>query len=113
MGIKTVQTYFDDWDDTALPEDTKPVQVTLNGVTYDLYLTEENQYVLTTLLDKIKAGTPTASTSRNVPKTRSDKKEIRVWAHGEGKKILTAQGIKIPGDRGPIHADVYKAYDAR
>lgn len=113
MGIKTIETYYDDWDLELLDEkDSKPTKVTLNGTTYDLYLSKANREKLDGMLALIKKGTAHTVGGRPSSKNgRTDRKEVRTWAQTDGRALLEANGISIPGDRGPISPRVYDAYD--
>jgi hypothetical protein len=116
MAKKIIETveYYDDWDGELLDEkDTKPVTVTLGDVTYDLYLSAANKEKLNEMLDLVRKGTSHTRGGRTTSKGagRTDRKEVRAWAQTDGKGLLTANGITIPGDRGPISPRVYDAYD--
>jgi hypothetical protein len=116
MGRKTV--LVDDHDGKELPDDTKPLRLSVAGWTYDLYLSEKNADAL------MKAISPFTENAELVKETRatpsragsSDKeklKKVREWAQATGYTYKNAKGEEVTlGDRGRIPQEVLDAYDA-
>lgn len=117
MPRQTIVQLTDDYDGKPLPDDTKPVTLSLNRTTYSLYLSDKNHGKLLDLLNPFIEGaeTTTATPVRPSGVSNSDKernKNVRAWAQSSGFKFKNAAGEETTlGDRGRIPQEVYDAYD--
>lgn len=117
MGKRFV--LVDDLDGKELPDDTKPVVLSLGRTTYNLYLSEDNHGKLLKALDpfitdaETTSSTAPAATGRKASNTDKERnKAVRAWAQSTGFKYEGADGEeRTLGDRGQIPPVVYEAYD--
>lgn len=119
MGRKTVQVITDDLDGKELPEDTKPVALSMGRTTYNLYLSDDNHGKLLAALEPFISGAETASagaaSSRSTAPSADKEKlrKVREWAQATKYTYTNAKGDKVTlGDRGRIPQEVVDAYDA-
>ncbi|WP_084485209.1 histone-like nucleoid-structuring protein Lsr2 [Serinicoccus marinus] len=108
MGRKV--TYVCDVTGEDLPEGVKPVTLSWQGATYNLYLSDKGMKKMTDFLDPVLDGAERESNRGSTPTTssrktasRPDLPEIRRWAKEQGKDV---------SDVGRISADVIAEYDA-
>ncbi|MXG91560.1 histone-like nucleoid-structuring protein Lsr2 [Nocardioides flavescens] len=101
---------LDDFDGKELPEDTKPINLSMGRTTYSLYLSEKSHQALLKALDPFikDADTTTPGATRHAASTASGrtKKEladIRAWAKDNGHEV---------SERGRIKGEVIKAFEA-
>lgn len=106
MGIK--QIVADDLTGQELPDDTKPVDVRVDGDDYSVYLSDESKE---TFIAFLKGEAPllqvqrTATTRRrSSTRSTSNAAEIRAWAKDNGHKVP---------DRGRIPQEVMDAWNAK
>lgn len=100
MASKTVVTYFSDFSGKEIGSEAATVTFGLDGKTYEIDLTEDEQKKLREALSPyIDAGRPQVSrkTGELVPS------EVRAWA--------VANGLDVP-TRGRVPATVTEAYRA-
>ncbi|HZK36799.1 MAG TPA: histone-like nucleoid-structuring protein Lsr2 [Aeromicrobium sp.] len=93
---------FDDFDGKPLPGDTKAERYQFNGITYDLYLSDENKdkvdKFIGDLLDgaeKVKSGTGKGSVTAEIKAKRQ--KDLDKWnaKHPEGQRKRWSQSIVL------------------
>jgi hypothetical protein len=120
MGKKFV--LVDDYDGSDLPDDTKPVTLSLGRTTYSIYLSEKNHGKLMEALDPFITNAETTSTTTTAVRSAAsssaassyDKIEraaARKWAQDTGFKFKGADGSeKTLGDRGRIPDEVMEAF---
>lgn len=119
MPRKVVSVIADDLDGKDLPEDTKPVTLSLGRTTYNLYLSEANHGKLLEAVNpfienaETVSSTPARSSSSSSSSADKEKmKKVREWAQASKFKFTDAAGNeKTLGDRGRIPAEVVDAYD--
>lgn len=106
MAIKTIQVITDDIDGNELPQDTKPIALSLGGKAVELHLSEENRTKLADLLEPYFAlGTPVSRATRR-PREASggaSPKAVRAWA--------VAQGYDVPS-RGRLPKEIVDRYES-
>ncbi|MCD2499357.1 MULTISPECIES: Lsr2 family protein [Microbacterium] len=111
MAKKIVHQIIDDLDGTVLEVgDGETVHFSLDGVAYEIDLTDDNAAALRAAVAPfIAAGrrlARTASVSAAAPKRgsgRTDLAAVRAWANDNGHSV---------SDRGRVPASVLEAYDA-
>lgn len=112
MVQKAITTIVDDLDGAELAEDAaETVTFALDGKAYEIDLSHANARALrTAMLPYTDAGrklgrtsSEKTSTSTSTSVRRADLAEIRTWARKNGHQVA---------DRGRIHFDVVRAYDA-
>lgn len=112
MAQKVTVELVDDLDGTA-SEDISTVTFSLDGVDYEIDLTEANAGKLRELLadfitaarrtgGRIKRGTPASRSATRPPADREKTKAIREWAREHGYELA---------ERGRIPAHVITAYE--
>lgn len=117
MGVRTVQIITDSLDGKDLPEDTKPITVSLGRKSWDLYLSDANLEKFYSAMDKFTKNEPehTATAFSVSRKTSPEKgkrdpemlREIRAWAQSEG---ITHNGKPL-SDRGRIPNEVIAQWE--
>lgn len=116
MGRKYV--LVDDYDGAELPEDTRPVKLSVDRTSYNLYLSDANRDKLLAALEPfVKDAETSSSTGRRTagsPKANQDRmRAVREWAQANNVTYTDAQGNeKTLGDRGRIPQEVLDAYEA-
>lgn len=116
MPRKKIELISDDFDGKELPEDTKPVTLSLGRTTYNLYLSDANHGKLLDVLEPFTKDAEVASEPRLAPAVRANKanednKKARKWAIETGFKYENAAGEKVTlGERGRIPASVIEAW---
>lgn len=120
MPKQTIVQLLDDYDGKALPEDTKPVNLSLGRTTYALYLSEDNHGKLLEALEPFIKDAETVSTTAGAPRAakaaddadKAAKAAARKWAVETGYKFKGADGEeRTLGDRGRIPDVVMKAWE--
>lgn len=111
MARKVVVSLIDDFDATSEADET--ITFGINGVTYEIDLSDTNATKLRETFDQWlpyarRIGRTKTPTGRSTAKTpapirRNDLTDIRAWASKNGHTVST---------RGRISADVIAAYDA-
>lgn len=122
MPRKVVSVIADDFDGKDLPEDTKPVVLSLERDAYNLYLSDENLGKLREALKPFTDGAEKASaTARRSSGSASSGgftvntygypvAEVRAWAIKNKKKAKSGAPITAATRR--INQDIYDAYKA-
>jgi hypothetical protein len=110
MAKKTIARYFSDISGDTIEADSPTVTFSLNGISYEIDLTESEQSALNeAFAPYVAAGRKISrNQARNQSKARTSgngtpPKEIRSWAE--------SQGIAMPA-RGRIPSAVVEAYNA-
>lgn len=110
MAKKTIARYFSDISGEAIEADSPTVTFAIDGVTYEIDLSESEQNALTEALApyvaagrKIARGQTRGQSRARTTSTGTAPKEIRNWAE--------SQGIAMPA-RGRIPGAVVDAYNA-
>lgn len=111
MARKIVHQLIDDINGTVLePGSGQTVLFSLDGIAYEIDLTDENAEALRGALSAYVAagravsGTRAKGARRTViPTPRRDLKAVRAWARQNGQEV---------SDRGRVPASVLAAYDA-
>lgn len=115
MGKKYV--LVDDYDGEELPEDTKPISLSVARKRYALYLSDDNYGKLLEVLEPFIKDAEIAYDVEKVKATvaSADKeklKNVREWAQAAKYEYTNAKGEKTTlGDRGRIPQEVIDAYD--
>lgn len=113
MAQKVTVELVDDLDGTA-SEDISTVSFALDGVSYEIDLSEANAENLRDVLDefvgaarrtggRIKRGTPAGKRAAATPVNREQTRAIREWARQNGFQL---------SDRGRIPSNVIEAFEA-
>lgn len=99
----------DDFDGKTLDDATKAFIVSLNGNTYELYLSEENKKQVTDVLDKIESkGSKLKARTSSVDRHGFELNEVREWAVKTKKK--TKAGKPIKSETKILHQGIWDAY---
>lgn len=115
MGIK--QVIEDDFDGTRLPEGTEPVDVTYDGKTYPVYLSDANKERFVNFLNgTAPLSTKTAPKASAASGTAGKKTEtygynyadVKAWAIS--KKMKGKGGNPITEDTKVLHQGIYDDY---
>lgn len=132
MPKQSLVQYLDDFDGEPLPDDTEPLELTFNGVTYSLYLSEQNESKLAELLsdfiegaDVVEVPTIKPSAGRAKSGSRAGAKsdvqqrvekaghtftDVKNWALTKGT-FKTAKGDPISPTAPRLAVDVWEAYE--
>lgn len=111
MAKKIVHQLIDDLDGTALEAgEGESVPFSLDGIAYEIDLTDENAETLRGALSPYiaagrrvgRASAPSATAPAR-GKSRTDLAAVRAWANDNGHSV---------SDRGRVPASVLEAYDA-
>ena len=103
MGKRTI--LVDDLDGRELPDDTKPLVVSVDGKKHELFLSAKNTERFMDFLNGDGPLTTAPAAARKTAAAKSNAKEVREWAKQNGFPDLP--------DRGRIPAEVMDAYNAR
>jgi hypothetical protein len=111
MGVKNVQIITDSFDEKQLPEETKPITITVGKRSWDLYLSDDNAGKFYDQLDKWTKNEPEKTSgsapfkpSWKRPKSGTDElKAMRAWGQENGFTV---------SDRGRVSQAVQDAYRA-
>ena len=127
MGRKYV--LVDDLDGTELPDDTRPINLTLGRSSYSLYLSDDNHAKLLEAVgpfienaEKVTGATATvksAATADDSGWSKTDKQAARYWAIETGfeypdKQAKNKDGsplMKKVGDRGRVPTEALEAWE--
>ena len=112
MAQKTIVQLVDDLDGTQ-SDDISTVIFGLDGVTYEIDLTESNATILRKSLEdfvtharrtggRVKRGTPAVARSGSAGASREQAQAIREWARKNGHEV---------SDRGRIPASLIEAFE--
>jgi len=111
MARKIVHQLVDDIDGTVLePGQGQTVLFSLDGIAYEIDLTDENATALRDTLSSyvsaaraVSGGRTRRATASRAGSARRDLAAVRAWAKENGQKV---------SDRGRVPAAVLDAYDA-
>ena len=115
MGIK--QVIVDDIDGTDLPEGTEPVDVTYDGKTYPVYLSDSNKERFVNFLNGTaplskktapKTSTGSGSTGKKTETYGYNYADVKAWAIANKK--TGKGGGKITPDTKVLHQGIYDDY---
>lgn len=110
MARKTI--LIDDFDGKELPEDTKPIRLSIDRKTWAVYLSDDNYGKLLEALEPFikDAEQGTNQQAPSQPKNdRARTQAIREWAQANDIKQPNGKPL---GDRGRIPDEIVKQYDA-
>lgn len=124
MPKQTIVQLLDDLDGKPLDESTEPVQLTYDGITYNLYLSDVNEKKLADFIGKYTEGaeevrTPVARAAGGLgAKSDAQEKveaaghtfhEVKEWALAKGT-FKTAKGDPISPTAPRLSVDVWEAF---
>jgi len=123
MPKQTIVQLLDDLDGKPLDESTEPVQLTYDGITYNLYLSDVNEKKLSDFLVKYTEGaeevrTPVARSAGIGAKSDAQEKveasghtfhDVKSWALEKGT-YKTAKGDPISPTAPRLSEDIWRDY---